>query len=326
MDHMLNKLNNDFIKKVLPHLIKAPTDKWLSNMSGYGEGKYSFLLGIDTLLEYAPDYKPESNSFVHFTSLKALHSILNEGVIRMYNLQNVNDPNEFSFTASNFGFDAEKLNEFKKKTFVFSMCSSSLLDSEDILTLWRLYGNDGNDCLIEFEIIPDIIPGGSPKINLANVVYKDLNYKEFFEENKRFETQHGCRTNLEELVQKIAFFQKKPLYKVEKEVRVVYNGSVSPAYATYKNLNLPKYFTQYGYDFSSQGDIVLYFKLDLFRKNPGFPKIRIKKIQLGFKNNESKLKEYKKHIAELYKGINNKGEESLEIPTIEFSPLKGEYR
>ncbi len=323
----LDILKSDFTTNVLPSLIKVPTDEGFLAGGNYGNELFSLNLDMDIIMQYVLAYKPKSNSFVHFTSLKALHSILNEGIIRMYNLQNVNDPNEFSFTASQFGFDKVTMDGYKKGTYILSMCNASILESEDILTLWRLYGNEGRGCLIELEIIADIPLEKAREINLANVVYDELNYNEFFEKNKQFEERHSCKTNFMELIKNVACFQKKRLYGIEKEVRLVYNGVAPPPFTIYENPNLPElnYHREYGYDFNARGEIVSYYKFDIFNKRYGFPKIKVKRIQFGFKNDTNKHNEYKGHIEELYQGINSKREEEMEVPTIEYSPLKDEY-
>lgn len=97
------------------------------------------------------NFKPKEETFVHFTSLKALISILSEKSIRLYNINGTNDISDVTHYAKLFNLDNSIIQNYKDEVFIMSNCCSTILNSDDELTLWRLYGNDGNGCCIEFE-------------------------------------------------------------------------------------------------------------------------------------------------------------------------------
>src|SRR5450759_3200031 len=47
----------------------------------------------------SPYLYSNSNKLIHFTSLSSLYSIINEGAIRLYNLHNSNDEDEYIFAS-----------------------------------------------------------------------------------------------------------------------------------------------------------------------------------------------------------------------------------
>ena len=69
------------------------------------------------------------------------------------------------------------------------------------------------------------------------------------------------------------------------------------------------------FDFSSTGDITSYFELRLYEESPKI-EIEIKRIQIGYKNDENKLKKIRDHIKDVFFAKRKK------TPTIELSPLR----
>ncbi|KJF43098.1 DUF2971 domain-containing protein [Draconibacterium sediminis] len=98
---------------------------------------------------------------IHFTSLPVLFSIINENALRLYNLHNSNDENEYSYAVDKLkdiykiqGIDNEKIkgsiNITKEYSFIFSSTSHEAIKKK---SFWQNYGDKGKGVAIEFEII-----------------------------------------------------------------------------------------------------------------------------------------------------------------------------
>ncbi len=123
----------------------------------------------------------ESKKILHFTSLKTLFSIINEGSLRLYNLHNSDDETEYLYASKKLetiyklqGFDKEKIiimEDFhKENSFTLSCTCKEKLDNLDF---WKEYGGKGEGVAIEFEIINDII--NWENFYLSKVIYNELN-------------------------------------------------------------------------------------------------------------------------------------------------------
>ena len=88
-------------------------------------------------------------SFIHFTSLSALESIIKERVLRLYNISYLNDPREYSYAGDLLTLDPDTRKDAKENTFLISICESSILRGKTMneFNLWRLYGHEGRGAL-----------------------------------------------------------------------------------------------------------------------------------------------------------------------------------
>lgn len=318
MKDLIDQLNSDYIKNVLPYLFKSATENSVTDfMSGYGSGSYAIELRIKSILECAPEYKPTGKKFIHFTSLRSLHSILNDIAIRMYDLTGMNDPMEFEMIANEFGYNKFELDIYKKRTHVFSMCPVEVLESNNILTLWRLYGNEGYGCAIEFEIEDPI--DSLSYIKMASINYTKPDYSEFFSANKKFEERTNRKVDLKGLIQVPACLHKDPVYTTENEVRLFHEDGWQRPEETFEENST------FGFDINSKNKIVSFHKVALYNQNIGYPNIKIRRIQLGFKFPENQIEEFKEHLSFLYFGIMKKLDKKISMPEVEISPLKGKY-
>ena len=134
------------------------------------ENKY--LIGSDYFLN-------EKNNIIHFTSLKALFSIINERSLRLYNLNNSNDPKEYNYAArhiakiyENQGFTKELINEqlnvIKTNAFILSFTETKEIYNPKF---WELYADGGRGVAIEFEIMND-------PLKWENFYYSKVKYGE----------------------------------------------------------------------------------------------------------------------------------------------------
>jgi Protein of unknown function (DUF2971) len=114
-------------------------------------------------------YDPQNQKeFIHYTSLESLYGILNSGEIRLYDLNNMNDPFEFNYIIKNKNLKLlkEQIEFFKKSLFITSLCAFQGKDSFD---LWRLYGKNGQGVSIVFEVINNEYNWGD--VLLGKVIY-----------------------------------------------------------------------------------------------------------------------------------------------------------
>ena len=103
----------------------------------------------------------EKKNLIHFTSLKALYSIINEQSLRLYNLNNSNDPHEYNYAAKNYsiiyknqGYIQKDINlyfnKLKTNAFILSLTESKELYND---SFWKSYADNGRGVAIEFEIV-----------------------------------------------------------------------------------------------------------------------------------------------------------------------------
>ena len=104
-------------------------------------------------LEHSEYFYKGRLRFIHFTNLIAIQSIITDRNLRLYNLRNLNDPREYSFTGDLITTDADRRKDAKDNFYLLSMCEKSLLTSKDTkeieFNMWRLYGNNGEGVAIE---------------------------------------------------------------------------------------------------------------------------------------------------------------------------------
>ena len=308
-----NLLHEDFLTKVLPHMYnKKSLPPLYSYSGGQGPGSFDLKLDIDSLFDCAPEYKPSSNRFVHFTSLSALNSILSEQGLRLYNLHNVADAKEYSFIAKEFGVSDFLLEILKSRIFICSLCTSDVLESNDVSWFWTNYGHGGKGCAIEFEI-EDPLQSIS-HVKLANIQYSKPDFSSFLNSNMEFEKRHNIKTNLKELIHLQACLHKSDEFKREKEVRLFWEDGFAEAHRACE----PEY--EYGFD-SSFERTVSYYKVKFYNRVIGYPFIKIRSIQFGPKIKNSDLKQYEDHFTMLYLSMMNRLDANDDFPIFEHSPL-----
>ncbi len=153
--------------------------------------------------------------FVHWTSVNNLLSIINNREIRLYNLFNSSDPDEFYYAASALNISHNQIDHSKNYYFTFSFCRSDDLDNK---YLWNEYGKDYSGVAIEFEIInkPDLWE----KFMISQVYYKLPQFLNnfIFDLGLLCEKYPGIETKID-LGKLIGFHKEKALIK-ENEVRL----------------------------------------------------------------------------------------------------------
>jgi hypothetical protein len=284
---------------------------------GHSSNEFFFDLDFDALSSARPEYAPIGNRFVHFTSIQNLHSILNEGAVRLYSLDNSNDPREFSWVAQEFGYATSKLDSLKRATGLLSMCSPEVLTSPDSLNLWRFYGHNGWGCAIEFEFV-NHVNDWLGDFMLGRVQYNKLDGTEFKVAHADFEKEHHIHVRIEEILAVPACFHKPELFLSEREVRLV-----KLDYHRRTPFDLGGH--GYIHDFNRHGDVSGYWRLPLKQEISTHPTLRISAVQIGFQYSREKYNAIEQHLMDVF--IAKQIARDLEIvPVISQSPLQGSFR
>jgi hypothetical protein len=92
--------------------------------------------------------------FLHFTSIDALCSIMNENTLRLYNIDYKNDSNEFThiFKKNKIDIQQEEILNFRTSLHTLSLCKNSI-DNLSNSTLWERYGKKGKGVAIVLELL-----------------------------------------------------------------------------------------------------------------------------------------------------------------------------
>ena len=302
----MDDLTKDFMEIVAPLIVpNIGREKWAIS-SGY-----SVCLSPDFVLDTS--YEPKGRRFVHFTSVRALFSILNENAIRLYNLDNVNDPREYDYLAEKFDQSSE-LSLLKSDTFLFSLCCIDVLESSNILNLWRLYGDNGFGVVIEFEIIFFENNHVIRNYYFGNIDYAYSNKIDDIEKGlSEFYNKNHVSADISNVLRVFGCFIKSPYFKVEEETRLIL------ARESLSMFDNDSFFQ----DINFRNELVEYHKIKLGVHKKDIPLIKIKRIQLGFRHSEESFKAIQMHLS---KALIQNGCTKDELPIIEHSLLKNIYR
>lgn len=276
-------------------------------------------------------YYSESNKFIHYTNLRNLINILNEGFMRAYDLNYPDDPQELLYAGKELlgNYTIENLKTLRSLTYVLSMCIYDEEKYPDEFDLWRLYGNNGYGVGIIFgfrgdterwddDFISRVYYGDSDKIEI---------FKKFLYNHNEFHSKYhfkilpnrllGEPGKIPEWIAIFLGFHKSGLYKLENEVRLLsYDSSLA-----YSDFSL-------GFSINSKYQKCLYRKIPLLTsenlfnlaekrqvKLPNYkrnfsiyekelieditlftPVIEIEKIILGYRYNENDLKKIREAL------------------------------
>ena len=164
-------------------------------------------------------YYSDKLEFIHFTTLNNLFSILNEGALRFYNLNNSNDPNEFFFSLNLLNLGITKVDYFKSHTYTFSFCPLSESGNK---YLWEKYANNYQGIGIHFEIKNNLC--NWKKYYLSPIIYEQINNLELFStEINQFKSKYNLPSNCLDFneLARIFCFHKEGSWNKEKEVRLL---------------------------------------------------------------------------------------------------------
>lgn len=193
-------------------------DKYFPNLfrsTGYcGPNFHAELPNENKAFRDTPYFYKGELSFIHWTSIDNLLSIINNREFRLYNLHNSNDENEFNFAAIELNMENDEIEYAKKYYYTFSFCKKEDLSND---YLWKEYGNDSSGVAIEFSIENNPIDWENYMI--SNVYYAiPGNFKPLVEELSELKQKGIGFRGLN--LGKFIGFHKKGDYHNEKEVRI----------------------------------------------------------------------------------------------------------
>jgi hypothetical protein len=324
------KIFEEFLKKEIPNIIfPSLRGSYLGNLKivSYSISKKNWQLSKSDYF-YINKLK-----FIHFTSLDALVSILNNKCLRLSNLNKLDDPNEFLFASQSINISENHKNDAKENTFIMSMCESSIISNKNSITefnMWRLYGANGLGVAIELDYNNNN-PIEWHGFNLSKVFYGGDKIEKFNKIALFLEELNKDLPRLEVDLSQLYCFHKSELYKPEKEVRLLFDyrnlSSIKGPMIEDSNNNKLLFPVIY-HDFSKpniQNNKIKYLELPVYSakdkllhksKNIAIPKIS--KIIFGYKLKD----DYKDIIKELIKIFSEKYGYQ---PKFELSKLSKKY-
>jgi len=177
----------------------------------------------DSRYDFQLDHK---NEFIHFTTLKNAINIINENAIRLYDLNNLDDPQELLFSAKLFqgrSLDQKEIKNLKSCLFSFSLIRHSNDFKENEYQFWQLYGERGKGAALLFTI------DSSNQYLWENTYIGKLLYGEedlepirkFIAEYEELEKAHKFLIgNPYKSLAPILCLHKSEIYKFEEEIRL----------------------------------------------------------------------------------------------------------
>jgi len=271
----------------------------ISSSEPNGSSNFKFRIPEQMELLKETKYFCPETKLLHFTSIEALSSIINDSSIRMYNLWNSSDEQEYTHAAEIFDRIYEIIGqkgETRIKLAKTHSFISSFTSSENYLSSyhWENYGNRNKGVAIEFEINPDYKTWY--KFILSKTIYDKRNdFDDLFKAWHNFQTQvailNNCTFDIE--MNWLLSLYKDQVYSWEQEIRLY-------LYSDGHHATFPGHFAKYTYSALKTNSSTLnikYFKLPLCNDSWNYehfqigenenlfwdaiPKIRISKIYIG---------------------------------------------
>lgn len=225
-----------------------------------------------------PYFYDSKKELLHFTSISALFSIIQEQSIRMYNMNISNDENEYTYAANIFkpiyeklGFDGNKLdnyyNNLKTRLYYLSLSTKKNLGNTE---LWEKYGDNHKGIAIEFSI-------ESQPEKWIDFFYSKVQYDKKFEFSPLFNVWDKIISKYPQNIYNINIspllaFNKNKDWDVEEEIRLLMYDNI--LYNFYEFGDIRNYIYN---DFRSDETRVIkeikYFKLPLYNMTNNKPYI-----------------------------------------------------
>lgn len=216
---MEHPTQQDILDKVLDEY-RAILDKYYPDIiDGMGYGGPNFHSTISKYFrnyKQTPFYYAGELKFVHWTSLANLSSIINNSEVRLYNLINSEDEDEFSYAGKLLSLSEQQISAIKERYFTASFCSYENLNSE---YLWEKYGKSYAGVALVFSLVDNREQWDS--FFLSDVYYElDSKFADFQNEIEQLKQKYNNGPTFMNDIWRFAGFFKKQHYKDEKEVRL----------------------------------------------------------------------------------------------------------
>jgi hypothetical protein len=212
----------EILDKVLDEY-SAIVDRYYPNIvpDGMGYGGQNFHYRFSTFFKHykeTPFYYTGDLKLVHWTSLSNLSSIINNNEIRLYNLINSEDAEEFSYAGRLLSLSENHIEAIKSNYFTASFCSYDQLDNK---YLWKKYGKNYKGIAITFSLIDN--RDDWQNFFLSNVYYElDQKFSDFQNEIEALKRKYNNAPTFMTDNWRFAGFYKKQPFKNENEVRLSY--------------------------------------------------------------------------------------------------------
>jgi hypothetical protein len=265
-------------------------------------------------------------NYSHFTNIEGIKGILTSKRIRLYNINNLKDPREYSY-AGIITDDPKKIKDAKENLFVLSLVkldyqAKGFMSKK--FNMWRLYGRDGKGCLIDFEFIINS-PIDWHEFHFAPIRYGIKNKKNIIRLKQFISKMDTEKEKIGIDLDPLPCFHKSGLYRIEKEFRLLYDGRIIKG-------ELPRVITQNGIQTfpnivvsrqNKNGTVIKYLDLPIFTKNAQnyedeVPTLMITSITLGYQHKKSFDKRKKEFETMAFQNLGY-------IPDIKLSLLAKTY-
>ncbi len=228
LDHeAINFFITNVLKPFLPNARYASAGSFESAETTRASFIHMFLADSNEINVNSKYFYNGKYSFIHYTSIQSLLSILKDKKIRLYNLNGMDDKEEFEIPLnhSNKKLSDYDINEIKKRIFCFSMCQIDLESKENSLPQWRSYAQDGQGVGIVFSFNKRYAHDWV-HFMLSKVYYNTKSLDTFLQvENlyNEFRVKYDLTiSNFDEMFYKYFAFHKSKIYSSEQEVRLLY--------------------------------------------------------------------------------------------------------
>ena len=216
---MISHILQEVFEKSLPILFPDfNLNKLMNRNSKECGNSLSIGFSLDQYLNLTEQYDYHTNVISHFTSIRSLFSILNSESIRLYNLLNVNDPNDFMNVLPETYHDT--LKRKKQDIYIMSGVDFDALSHNNKLRMWKEYGADNEGARIELEITPT---DNQEYCFMKSICYDKLNTSEFFRVIERIKNKyHKHEIDVSQMLYTPSLLHKEPLWAQEMETRLLF--------------------------------------------------------------------------------------------------------
>jgi hypothetical protein len=195
------------------------------NESAVNHCHYCVLPDFNSISKSQYFYKKKPLEFIHFSSLEAVQAIVSSKKLRLYNLYNLNDPREYSFAGDLLTFNAENREDAKRNMFLLSMCKTEIFTrhTQYEFNMWRLYGRSGTGVAIQLDFSESPLATWK-HYYLSQVFYGSHSRTNLKELNSMLIKFQNDKPSMTIDLGQIVAFHKSNLYKLEKEVRLLFDN------------------------------------------------------------------------------------------------------
>lgn len=331
----VKKFETEVIKAVFPH---AKFSQMGMTGSPYvAPNSFKAKISGENLFKDSPYEYKGNGKFIHFTTLFALKSILDNGWIRMSEFGNLMDKNELFYGAKVFENDElfipqiNTIDDLKSNVFCLSACESNDKTQRDAF-MWDTYGDKGKGVYIEYEFTcKELYSHVFGEVQYGLNALEPLRQLKYLSEKFKNENENFFPERFLDLILEIQALHKSKRYSYENEVRVLFKKDKSK-YEEHEHSSIYQ-------DLNSNQEVKYFSKIYLKGRNAllteenlkkesqkeilkHYPQIEIKKVVLGYNISVEKKVEIMQFLDKIKREEKNKYEFDLYQITDELEILK----